>query len=135
MEQEDIDYLKKQNKKRLTRIIISIILYIFGAGIILAFFIDNDNAYMMIVVGVVLCGFYTGLTWGKAAKEIHEENERIFGESYTITDNGIYKDNGFGLKLVFFLIGVVFGIIVTPIRVIIDIVKYNSVKKHLKKEN
>ncbi len=132
MEQDELEYLKKQNKKRLKRIIVSILLYLFGAGCIIGFFVDGAQALMQIVVGIILCGFYTGLTWRKAAQDMHGENERTFGVEYTITENGVYREDGFWLKFVFFLIGVVLGVVITPIRVIVDIVQYCRTKKIIK---
>lgn len=127
---EALNYYKKQNRKRLTRIIISIIAYFLGVIMIIVGL--AEGTFQMVVVGVICCGIYTGLTWRKAAKEAHEEEERENGATYTVTEDGIYKNDGFWFKLIFFLIGVAIGTVITPIRVIIDIVNYCRTKKIIK---
>lgn len=116
---EAIEIFKKDSKKRLTRIIISVILYIIGAALIISGIsgIDSGNIdiVIMIPIGIILCGLYTGLTWRKVGDD---------------DPNGV-KD-GWLLKIIFFLIGTAFGVIVTPIRVVIDgieIGKNNKSKK------
>ncbi len=118
---------RKDRKKKIRRVIISIICYFFGMFMIISGL--KEQLFQMLIVGVVLCGFYTGLTWRKAAQETHEEDERKHGVTYEITSNGIERKDGFWFKLVFFLIGTALGVVVTPIRVIIDIVGAARSKK------
>lgn len=126
---ETAEYYKKDKSKRLTRMIVSTILYVIGmVGIIVGLMEEP----MMAVVGVILCGVYTGLTWRKAAKENHEQYEREHGVEYVITDNGIERKDGFWSKLIFFFIGTVFGVIVTPIRFVTDMIGMSKDKKNVK---
>lgn len=133
-------YCNKDAKKRLKRIIISVICYVFGiiAVIVGASSLPSgeSSALPVIIIGVLLCGFYTGLTWKKAAKESHEDYEREHGVTYKVTaDGNIQRESGFFLKLIFFLIGTVLGVIITPIRVIIDIKERVSDIKSVKTFN
>lgn len=121
--------IAKRRKKTLIRLIVSILLYIAGAILFIGFFTVEQNSILMLVLAFVFCGIYTGLTWHKAAKDSHEEYERKHGVEYTITDTGVYRNDGFGMKLVFFIIGTVLGVIITPIRVIIDGVTLHKYKK------
>lgn len=123
------------NKKRKKRLIISCITYILGlicifTGVYAISIGDSITEIAVIMgIGVILCGVYTGLTWHKAAVEEHEDYERKHGVTYTIDENGIHRDNGIILKIIFFIIAVCLGLIWTPIRIIIDAVNYKKDKK------
>ena len=123
-------YWVKARKKRRTRLIVSIILYILGAIAIIGGIVESEFA--MIIVGVILCGIFTGITWRNAAKDAHEQKEREEGVTYVITENGVQRKDGFWMKVLFFFIGVIFGVIVTPIRVITDSVGLSKDKKAIK---
>ncbi|MDE6372974.1 MAG: hypothetical protein K2L72_00575 [Clostridia bacterium] len=132
-----IEVCKKDARKRLTRVIISIITYVFGiiaiCGGIGELLKGGNDGLPIIMVGVLCCGFYTGLTWRKAAQQSHEDYERTHGVTYNITADGrIERQDGFFMKLIFFLIGTVLGVIITPIRVIIDLVERGKSKKSVK---
>ena len=127
-----VNIFKKDNKKRLTRIIVSCILYLFGLVAIIS---GITSEPMMVVVGVIFCGIYTGLTWHKMGEAVHEENERKNGVTYVVTDSGVERKDGFWMKLVFFIIGTIFGVVITPIRCIIDIISINKNKKSIKDLN
>ena len=124
--------MRKKRNRRLRRIILSIIFYFIG----IIFFISalasgahGVQLVVMIIIAAILCGLYTAIAGWRAAREAHEEHEMKHGASYTITSSGIYRDTGFGTKLVFFLLGAAFGIIVTPISVIKNIIGMASDKK------
>ena len=119
----------KRKRKTLTRLIVSIILYIFGVILFISFFTVEQNSILMLVLALIFCGIYTGITWRKAAKESHEDYERKHGVEYTVTSTGVYRNDGFWMKLVFFFIGTALGVVVTPIRVIIDAVTLSKYKK------
>lgn len=129
---EAVEYSVKKNKKTMKRIIINSLSYVFG--LIFAIFSITEiiagkgDGVPMLIVSIIICGFYTGLTGHKIAKEQHEEYERTHGATYTITDSGVYKDNGFLSKLIFFLIGTVLGIIITPFSIIKNGLNYKSTK-------
>lgn len=127
-----VNFYKKDSKKKLTRIIISCVLYVFGLTAIISGIASEP---MMAIVGVIFCGIYTGLTWRKVATEAHEENERRNGVSYVVTDSGIERKDGFWMKLIFFLIGTILGVIITPIRCIIDAISISKNKKSIKSLN
>jgi len=121
--------LNKRRRKTLTRIIVSSILYICGVILFIGFFTVEKDSILMLVLALVCCGIYTGITWRKAAQDSHDEYERKHGVEYTITDSGVYRNDGFWMKLVFFFIGTALGVVITPIRVIIDIVSLSKFKK------
>ena len=128
-----VNIFKKDNKRRTTRIIISCILYLLGLVALIGGLADGE--YMMAVVGVIFCGIYTGLTWHKFAKAAHEEKERREGVTYVVTDSGIERKDGFLMKVIFFIIGTVLGVIITPIRCILDGVSISRNKKSIKDLN
>lgn len=127
--QQYLTELSKRKKKTLTRLIVSIILYVFGVILFVTFFTVEQGSILMLVLALIFCGLYTGITWRNAAKESHEDYERKHGVEYTITSTGVYRNDGFWLKLVFFFIGTAFGVVITPIRVIIDAVTLSKYKK------
>ncbi|MDE5722111.1 MAG: hypothetical protein K2I30_05180 [Clostridia bacterium] len=127
---------KKKNGKRLTRVLISSILYLIGviAAIcgVLEIMDGAGDGVPILILGIVLCGLYTGLTWKKAAQDKHDRDEMQNGATYVITDDGIYKKDAFWLKLVYFFIGVALGVIMTPVNVIRGSVTYAKFKKLIK---
>lgn len=127
------DFYKQDKGKRTKRIVISVITYFFGLIAFLAFFLRGEVA--MLFVGIVLCGFYTGLTWRDVAQKSHDEDELKNGITYVVTDDGIKREDGFLMKLIFFIIGTVIGVILTPIRIILDAVGISKDKKYIKEIN
>lgn len=96
-----------------------------------ALFTDTSDKLVLIIAAILLCGFYTGLTWRKAAQEAHEEDELKNGVTYVVTDDGIKREDGFLMKLIFFVIGTVIGVVFTPVRIILDAVGISKDKKFL----
>lgn len=143
--QDTAAFYRTRRNKRIKRIIISTILYIIGlvlliigGGIAREGGPGSANGVVQFVIGILLCGVFTGITWMKKAKEEHEEHERKYGASYTVTDSGVYRDTGFGMKLLYFGAGTVFGVVLTPVKVIKDIVgsvKDNKTAKMLIEES
>ena len=127
------DYLSEKRGEVLKRIIISCIFYVIGIIILALTSILGATYYniIFIAIGVLLCGFYTGLSWKKAAEEDHERYQEKHGVTYIITDTGIKRDTGCLTKVIFFILGLLFEIVITPIRVIIDCVKQAKLKKSL----
>ena len=90
-------YYEKTISTNIKKIIVSIIFYVMGAGLLIASIrtIKADGAVMllnpvilaMFVGGIVLCGFYTGISLKKTAEEDFNEYERKHGVQYTITEN------------------------------------------------
>ena len=112
-------------RKRLRKIIISTILYAIGIMLIVSVIVTKAEGGQLvagIVVGAILCGIYLGIAGWRAGKQAHEEHERKHGVSYTITDSGVYRETGFWGKLFGFLLYAAFGILITPISIIVNIV-------------
>ena len=123
--QEGAEELRANRRKRLRKIIISAILYVIGILSIIAVIVTKAEGGQLItgiVIGAILCGLYLGIAGWRAGKQLHEEHERKHGVSYTITDSGIYRDTGFWGKLGGFLLYAAFGVVVTPISIIVNIV-------------
>ena len=126
------DFYSNDKRKRTVRLIVSIITYCIGLFLILGPILTHYNDFLPIaIMGVLLCGFYTGLTWRKAAQEDHEEQERKHGATYIITDYGIVKEDAFWTKIVFFIFGTLIGVVFTPIRIIIDAVHISKDRKYI----
>lgn len=122
---ESAEELRANRRKRLRKIIISAILYALGILSIIAVIVTKSEGGQLIagiVIGAILCGLYLGIAGWRAGKQLHEEHERKHGVSYTITDSGIYRDTGFWGKLGGFLLYAAFGVVVTPISIIVNIV-------------
>lgn len=127
--------LAKDSRKRLTRVIISIICWLLGAMFILFFVTDphGNDAVVFLIVGILACGFYTGLTWRKAAEEEQRRKEMREGVTYVITESGeIKRETNWLAKIIYFIIGTLIGVVFTPIRIIIDIVGISKNKKAIR---
>lgn len=136
--QETAAFYRSRKNKKIKRVIISTILYIIGVvllimGSVASASSANDGSNVLyILVGILLCGIFYGITMFKKAKEEHEEHERKHGASYTITDTGVYRDTGLGTKIIYFCIGTLFGVVITPIKVIVDILDIVNYTKDAK---
>lgn len=128
-----IGIYRKDNKSRLIRIIVSCILYAIGLFLIIAAFVgENGIDLMALICGIALCGIYTGITWHKAAKQMHRQKEMEQGVEYVIDENGnIERKDGFWMKIIMCIVGTVIGVVYTPIRVIIDSVQIKRGKKSI----
>lgn len=126
-----------ENKKK---IIVSIIFYILGWAVAIfpiiqiinrgAQMLLNPLVLVMLIGGIILCGFYTAISWWKDAEREHEEYEQTHGVQYTITENGIYREKGTGTKVLYFLGGAVFGVALTPIMLLVYIFRIKKAKKN-----
>ena len=130
---ESIEWYRQKRGKALKNIIISCILYFFGAMMIIMGL--ADKTYPMAFVGVFFCGFYSAISGWKKAEAAHDEYERKHGASYTITDDGVYRDTGLFGKILTTAIFTVFGVIVTPIRVIANFISRSKDKKTIDELN
>ncbi len=129
------EFCRRSIKKRVGKIIISIIFYI--AGIIMlaigaaAGVSDAFTKVVLILGGMILCGFFTAIGNWRAEREAHEAHERKYGATYTITESGVYRDTNLGGKIVMFLLGAVLGVVITPISVIKDIAGIRTDRKNV----
>ncbi len=130
---EGIDKNKKENKKLLTNSILSIILYIIGAILIIVSLTPwkGQDSFILICFGVLCCGVFSGISGWKTMKKTNEDFDNKYGEEYIVDENGIHKNNHIILNVILFLIGTVFGVIATPIRVIINFVDISSNKREI----
>ena len=117
-----ITWYETKRSKALKNIIISCVLYAMGAMMILLGMSESPANYPMALVGVFFCGFYSAISGWKKAESAHDEYEYKHGASYTITDDGIYRNTGFFWKLLTAAIFTVIGVIATPINVIRNII-------------
>ncbi len=83
-----------------------------------------DLSQLFIPFGVIFCGIYMGIAGWKAAKESVDDYDSKHGATYTVSSDGsVYRDEGLGMKIVFFILSVAFGIIATPISCLGDSLK------------
>lgn len=109
--QETIDYYNKRAKKKITSATISLICYIIG---IILVALNSTMGPITILLGLLFMGGYCAIAgWKLASKSINEGSA-----DYVITDTGIYRDHHTWLKVILFIIGLVFGIFITPINII-----------------
>ena len=135
-------YYEKTISNNIKKIIVSIIFYAIGAVLLIMslkvllsegfVMLMNPVILAMFVGGIVLCGFYTGISLKKTAEEDFKEYERKHGAQYTITENGIYREKGTGTKILYFFGGTVFGVVLTPIMLIVYAIAISVNKKKLK---
>ena len=129
------EFYRRSIKKRIIKIVISVIFYI--AGIIMLSIgaagstTDALTKGIMTVGGLILCGFFTAIGNWRAEKEAHEAHERKYGATYTVTESGVYRDTNLGGKILMFLLGAVLGVVMTPISVIKDIVGIRADRKNV----
>lgn len=115
------DFYVGDRKKKLRRIITSCVLYVVGLlAIISAFAIGAQGIelFWRVLIGLLFCGWDGAVAGWRKGEQAQEEYERKYGATYTVTDDGVYKEDGFFKKLIMSLIGMVIGVIVTPINVI-----------------
>lgn len=116
------NFYSNSRLKNIRNAVISGILYTIGLlFMVLAFIPDSSGPqggidWTFIIIGVVFCGVYTGLTWKKFAEALHDEKERREGITYIISDEGIKREDGLWSKVFYFVLGTVFGVILTPIK-------------------
>lgn len=128
------DYYRKDMIKRIIRIIVSGLLYIFGMIAIICAVAEKE--YVICAVGILMCGVYTGITWFRTAKAQHEEYERTHGVTYDINaDGSITRNEGWLKKILFFVIGTLFGVVVTPVRIVIDGLGIKKDKRYISELN
>lgn len=128
-----VEIYKKDNKSRLIRIIVSSICYAIGLFLIIAAFVGSGGIDVVaLICGIAMCGFYTGITWHKAAVQAHRQKEMEEGIQYVIDENGnIERKDGFWMKIIMCLVGTVIGVVFTPIRIIIDSVQIKRGKQSI----
>ena len=90
---------------------------------------DPSAGIVFIAVGALFAGLTVGIASWKNAKQAQREYEAEHGASYTVTDYGVYKDNHTFVKIFYFILGLVLGVIWNPIQIIINSVKADKMKK------
>ena len=121
-----IEYYQQQRKSLLNNILISCILYAIGAFMAITGIIDGT--YAMAILGLFFCGFYTAIAGWKKAEQAHNDYEYKHGASYTVTDSGVYHNDGFWGKLIVAIFATILGVIVTPFRAIVNAIKRKNFK-------
>lgn len=131
---EAITELQKYCKWLKTKTILLSIGWTIGVILLLcAFFTaanDDDTArWTLLSLGIIFCGLPTAIaTWSKT-KFVFDTYENERGASYTAYGNSVYRNEHYGVKIAFSIIGLLLGIIVTPIQAIIsgiNLKKYRS---------
>ncbi len=128
-----------QSKKSslLKFIIINCILYSLGVFLAVAAFLDPSDFATDIGYAIFFCGIYNAFSGWKKAEQAHNEYEEEHGATYTVTEDGVYRKDGFFMKLIVAIISIPLGIIITPIRVVknsFELKKTNQCIKQFKEE-
>lgn len=118
-----------ERKKKMTSAIVCIVCYILGIICLALTYVVNP---VMILIGLLLIGLYPAISWCRFASRSIDEYDAKHGATYVVTSTGIERDKSTWLKVVFFLLGIVFGIFVTPVNVIRWLVGASKDKKQMK---
>ena len=107
-------------KGYIVRAVTMSIFYIIG---IIFFFIGIDTNFLLTIIGLLCCGMPFAISFYKKGKKA-EDNEEV--AVYQVNDDGSYYRVGGWKKFVLSLIGLVLGLILTPINIIYYI--YRAIK-------
>lgn len=120
-------YSEVSHKKTLAATI-SLICYIAG-WFILGF---SGGNFVVTLIGILAIGGYCAVAgWRFAANSIDEYDAK-HGATYVISDTGIHRDRGTFVKIIFFILGIAFGVFITPINIIRWYVAAAKAKKQVK---
>lgn len=123
------NYYAAQRKKKMTSAIVSLVFYILG---IICCALAAVISPVMGLVGFLLMGIYPAISWCRFAGKSLDEYDAKHGATYVVTSTGIERDRGTWVKVAFFLLGIVFGVFVTPINIIRWLVGAGKDKKQMK---
>ena len=122
-------FYASRRKKKMTSAIVSIVFYIIG---LICFTLAAVVGQVMLLIGLLLIGIYPAISWCRFAGRSIDEYDAKHGATYVVTSTGIERDKSTWLKVVFFILGLAFGIFVTPVNVIRWLVGAGKDKKQLK---
>lgn len=128
---EEVLKLKRRYKRNL---IISSVLYLIGIIliIIVSVFYDQEYAGYLPAIGFVFVGLYPLIYAFKAGKEVDKE---YTSNHYVLEISGnraiIRNETSFAARIICSLLGFVFGMFITPIMIIVWIVKLRRCSKVL----
>lgn len=125
---ETYNFFAQERKKKMTSAIVCIVFYILG---IICLTLSGAIGMFMLLVGLLLIGFYPAISWFRFAGRSMDEYDAKHGATYVISDSGISRDRGTAVRIMFFIFGLVFGIFVTPINVIRWFVGASKDKKQM----
>ncbi len=93
-----------------------------NAGILEATSPTRSEVYQgFLVSGLCFCGIYSAISGWKLGSESHEKSEEMLGTTYNVYDDGtVSRDQGWGIKIFGFILGLVFGVVATPLSLITD---------------
>ena len=118
--------IRKQSIKYLLKLVALTISYIIGIILIVksdTFNSTTDQGMIMLLIGVLFCGFLPGIMGLMQKREEIAKREAQRGADYYIYDDGsIRKDRKLGQKILAFVIQCILGIITTPIYILILLV-------------
>lgn len=133
---EELAAYTKERGRIIRNIIFNILFYIAGwAVIIVATQVGGVLGFLILICGLILCGIYVGLTGWANAAAAHDEKEARYGPSYKVEGKKVVRDNGTGQKAANFIVCALFGVIVTPIGIIKNIVWLVRSKKDVEHVN
>ena len=118
------NFYAKERKKKLRSAIISLVCYLIGWCLTINLFgiipaqSGGGLGTIMPLIGLFLMGAYCAISGWKLASKQQDEYEKKHGATYVITDTGVYKEKNTLAKIFMFILGMVFGMILTPIFII-----------------
>lgn len=126
---DDITAGKKLVKKLLTKSILLMIFWCIGISLFILGAVTKASTEL--IIGLLICGLPTAIAfWRKGADE-HDAWEAKHGANYTITDSGIYKDQGYGTKFFYAAVGLILGLAANPFKVIKNIMMIKDLKESI----
>lgn len=111
------DYYAGIKSKKIRSATVSLICYIIGI-VIMLISLPGIWGTIKVLIGLLLMGGYCAVASWRFASNSIDEYDMKHGATYVITDTGISRDKSTWLKVVFFILGLVFGIFITPVNII-----------------
>lgn len=115
---EEVRKIGRRIKGKLFSYIIGLILLAIG-GIMFLANTDSDTFQPFLASGIFFCGIYSAISGWKVGSEAHDKTEEKFGATYNVYDDGtVSKEQGWGIKIFGFVLGLVFCVVATPLSLI-----------------
>ncbi len=130
---QDIALSNRLIKRLIEKSIFLVLFWILGISL---FFTGLSRSSLdSVLIGILICGLPTARVFWRIAEDKHDAFEARYGASYTITDNRIYKNQGFGLKFFYAATGLILGLVANPIKVVKNLFTIKSLKDNITRLN
>ena len=131
---ETYEATHKYYKWLIMKVILLSIGWAIGLTLLLCFFLvpveDNPTAnWILLSLGLLLSGLPTAISAWRKTKEAFDSYEDNRGKSYTKYGNAAYRNEHWTWKLIMSILGLMFGVIFTPIQAIVAGVNIKKTKE------